>query len=78
MRPSPCDGPVAVRDSGSRNEAAMKLPRQSADANHIGAAGPRWLSRPPSAGPKMNPRPKAAPTMPMPLARFSGVVMSAM
>ena len=30
------------------------------------------------AGPKMKPRPKAAPTNPMPLARFSGVVESAM
>jgi hypothetical protein len=30
------------------------------------------------AGPKINPRPKAAPTRPMPFARFSGVVESAM
>ena len=29
------------------------------------------------AGPKMNPSPKAAPTIPMPFARFSGVVRSA-
>src|SRR3989304_7718756 len=29
------------------------------------------------AGPKMKPRPKAAPTRPMPFARFSGGVMSA-
>ena len=30
------------------------------------------------AGPKMKPSPNAAPTRPMPFARFSGVVMSAM
>ena len=29
------------------------------------------------AGPKMNPSPNAAPTIPIPFARFSGVVRSA-
>ncbi len=45
----------AARDSGSRNHAAMKLARHSADANHIGVSGLTRLSRPPIAGPKMKP-----------------------
>ena len=67
-----------ARDSGSRNHAAMKLARHNADANHIGVSGLTRLSTPPIAGPKMKPSPNAAPIMPMPLARFSGVVTSAM
>ena len=69
---------LTERDSGSRNHAATKLAKQSADANHIGVSGLIRLSTPPIAGPKMNPSPNAAPTMPMPRARFSGVVTSAM
>ncbi len=69
---------LIARDSGSRNHAAMKLARHSADANHIGVSGLTRLSTPPIAGPKMKPRPNAAPIIPMPLARFSGVVTSAM
>jgi hypothetical protein len=78
MRPE--DGPrsVAVRDSGSRKYAADEVAPQSAEAKYIGADGPKWLRMPPIAGPKMKPRPKAAPTRPMPRARFSGVVTSAM
>ena len=33
---------------------------------------------PPSTGPMINPRPNAAPIIPIPLARFSGRVTSAM
>ena len=51
--------------------AARKAGRASA-----AAVGSLPAIRPPSAGPTVNPRPKAAPIMPMPLARVSGVVMS--
>ena len=44
----------------------------------MGASGPKRLNNPPIAGPKMKPSPNAAPTIPMPFARFSGVVTSAM
>ena len=78
MRPRLLVEASTERDSGSRNHAATKLAKQSADANHIGVSGPNRLSTPPIAGPKMKPSPNAAPTMPMPFARFSGVVTSAM
>ena len=68
----------AGRDSGSRNMAAMKFASERPAANQAGAAYPQWLRNPPIAGPKMNPRPNAAPMSPMPFARVSGVVVSAM
>ena len=56
--------------------AAGRAPRQSctkhsAAAHHIGAEWPNRVRTPPIAGPKMKPSPKAAPTRPMPFARFS-------
>ena len=78
MRPSALVEAVTRRDSGSRNHAATKFAKQSAAANHIGVSGETRLSRPPIAGPKMNPSPNAVPIRPMPWARSSGVVMSAM
>ena len=77
MRPSERVAAFAGRDSGSRNHAATKFAKHSAAANHIGVSGEKRLSRPPIAGPKMKPRPKAAPISPIPRARFSGVVTSA-
>jgi hypothetical protein len=68
----------AGRDSGSSTSAAQKLASDNAEANHAGAAYPQWLRNPPIAGPKMKPSPNAAPTSPMPFARVSGVVTSAM
>ena len=65
-------------DSGRKNSAALKFASDSVAAKNAGAEYPQWLRKPPMAGPKMKPRPKAAPTNPMPLARFSGVVESAM
>ena len=78
IRPSALRASLVGRDSGSRNQAATKLPKQSADDTHIGADGPRCVSTPPIAGPKIKPSPNAAPTIPMPRARFSAVVISAM
>ncbi len=66
-----CDG------SGSRNQAPTRLSTESAEAARPGAASEYSVSIPPTAGPKTKPRPKAAPIMPMPLARPSGVVTSA-
>src|SRR5688572_26558869 len=77
IRPSALRAALVGRDSGKRNQAAMKLPKQSAEDTHIGADGPRWVRTPPIAGPKINPSPNAAPTIPMPRARFSAVVISA-
>ena len=77
MRPRFFVRTLALRDSGSNHDAAVKLTRHNADANHIGASGLIRLISPPIAGPKMKPSPNAAPSMPIPLARFSGVVTSA-
>ena len=71
-------GTCAGLVSGSRNQAATKFTSDSAAANSGGAACPQRLNTPPIAGPKTKPRPKAAPIRPIPFARFSGVVVSAM
>jgi hypothetical protein len=54
------------------------LASESAAAKSGGAACPHRLRKPPIAGPKMKPRPNAAPSTPIPRARFSRVVVSAM
>ena len=67
--------PRAIPAAGTRRRRnwRSRAPTRTTSASR----GLIRLSTPPSAGPKMNPRPNAAPTMPMPRARFSGVVMSA-
>jgi hypothetical protein len=46
-------------------------------ATQNGSRGSERPSRPPIAGPRMKPAPKATPTLPNTAARFSGGVMSA-
>ena len=73
------------RRAGSRAAETATPSRRASEspaASHAGVArsavaGSLPARKPPSAGPMMKPRPKAAPISPMPCARFSGVVTSA-
>lgn len=57
----------------------MKFSPHNAAAIQPGAViPPNFNPRPPSAGPKMKPRPNAMPTKPIFFERSSGGVMSAM
>ena len=64
--------PRAAPGSGRRKKAPTRLTSESAAAASPGAASEYPASSPPTAGPKTKPSPKAAPIMPMPLARPSG------
>ena len=63
--------------SGSRRQATAKLAAASPAATKKGSRGLAMAKSAPSAGPITKPRPKAAPIMPIPRVRFSGVVTSA-
>jgi hypothetical protein len=64
--------------SGSFRYPKVAAASESPAARKPGAPGAIPASSPPIHGPSVNPRPNAAPISPMPLARFSGVVTSAM
>ena len=66
------------RVSGRKRHASRKFRKESPAATQMGTARPNCESPPPSAGPKVKPTPNAAPMRPMPRARVSGVVRSAM
>ncbi|MEJ2540134.1 MAG: hypothetical protein P8188_09210 [Gemmatimonadota bacterium] len=57
---------------------AKALTPASPAAKKAGVERPHRLRKPPSAGPTMNPMPKAAPTNPKFRARLSGALTSAM
>ena len=73
----PAGFPAAANDDAEKRRRTTARPRSGPGSRD--RRSPRSLParRPPSAGPMIKPRPKAAPIMPMPLARFSGVVTSA-
>ena len=64
--------------SGIRKKAPMRSAHASAAAASGGAHAPKWLTDDPSTGPSTIPRPMPAPRRPMPAARRSPVVTSAM
>ncbi len=75
--------PVCGRLSFKRTITNMKASAQRPAATKAGrwsasAVGLAPATMPPSQGPMVKPKPKAAPIMPMPLARFSGLVTSVM
>ena len=78
-------GRHAAQPAGFRAAARRRRKGQGAKARPRPRPGSRYRrspdrfrpSNPPSAGPMMKPKPKAAPIRPMPLARSSGFVMSA-
>ena len=61
-RQAASDSPAAISPGVTRSAVAKSLPART----------------PPKTGPMMNPRPNAAPIIPIPLARRSGGVTSAM
>src|SRR5580693_8165442 len=60
------------RDSGNMKKPYKKLRKQSPAAAQNGALIPQVASKPPRAGPRTNPNPKAAPIMPKFLALVVG------
>ena len=70
--------PPPGRVSGSLKKAQTSAVNESEAAARPGALSERPTVKPAIAGPKMNPRPKAIPTRPMPRARSWGLVVSAM
>ena len=64
--------------SGNRNHAITKLTIHNPIASNPTYSIPKWvLTNPPTGGPKMNPRPNAAPINPIIFTLFSGVEISA-
>jgi hypothetical protein len=74
----PRDGARARRGSTRAKTPKRKLAAASPAEQNAAALNPRGLNAAPRAGPKTNPMPIAAPSMPMCLARSSGGVASAM
>ena len=71
-------GRLSFRNSWVPMKASPESPAATmAGTKKFMVSGSVPPSRPPITGPSMKPRPKAAPIMPSPLARFSGVVTSA-
>jgi hypothetical protein len=64
--------------SASTNQAATPFAAASAAATNPGVASETDESSPPKAGPSTKPMPNAAPMSPIPRARSSGFVTSAM
>src|ERR1019366_9219946 len=69
---------VPARVSGMKKNAAIRSATAIAAAPSGGAHIPKRLSAPPIAGPSTSPSPMPAPRRPMPRARRSPVVTSAM
>ncbi len=65
--------PTTSRKASAERPAATKAGRWRA-----AAVGLEPATMPPSHGPMVKPKPKAAPIIPMPLARCSGLVTSVM
>src|SRR5277367_6679506 len=63
-------------DSGRTNRPQQTLAKAMKAEAQKGSRGEMAPSSPPTAGPSMNPTPKAAPMMPKAAARFSGGVTS--
>src|SRR5690606_16299984 len=67
-----------LRDSGNTRQTNKRVTRDKADVVKKGRRMDTSPNTPPTKGPKMAPRPKAAPKRPMPLARSSSDVVSEM